>query len=278
MSSSSILTMACLLASLLAGAAVVTAADWNLTASYSCIQSKGKLLGTEVVHLPGRYINFDDYLTAAGYFGNLSGWATAPGMPEKLLVAVMGMIVLSIVVNTASRIAELTKRSAEHEAAMAALKVQHKQELQQLRSEIAEAEQTAAAAAAARENAAARAAEPHPDAVQLAAWTDAVRQAFTDLRLLNAEAPGTMVTPALQAVKRRNACLADIPTQSNQHVRRTREAVHDALRARLGEWLEAQLLLTGWPAMITEQQQADLLASVSSLDNFLPCNVTAATA
>uniref|UniRef100_A0A383VGM6 Uncharacterized protein n=1 Tax=Tetradesmus obliquus TaxID=3088 RepID=A0A383VGM6_TETOB len=135
-----------LLASLLASAAAVTtAADWNTTAgynySYSFIESAGGLQGTQIA-FPARYISFHDYSGAAGYFGNLSGWATAPGMQQHLLVALLLLVLLFTKVDSAARIAELEKRCAEFEAAAAAAAAAGAPKRQQPRVNPAELEAT----------------------------------------------------------------------------------------------------------------------------------------
>jgi hypothetical protein len=204
-------------------------------AAASYLQSEGKLLGKELIQMPARYISIEAYESAAGYFGNLSGWVTAPGMLQNLLVAVLLLVVLHTRVSSA-------RAAAEYQAEAAALTVQHEKQLQLLRSEAAAARAAAEQDAEAARAEAAAAAAKREDA-HTAEQLHAVKVAYTDMRLLAAEAPGCMSTSKLRKVKARNACLARIPTQSNQYVKYTAEGVHAVMRESLEQWLHAQLLL-----------------------------------
>jgi hypothetical protein len=252
-----------------------------MTAGYSnsCLQllARGQQLGTELMALPSRYIMISSLTPEAiptvdldGYFGNLAGWVTAPDMQQHLLLAVLALAALHAAYSIGA-----ASSSKQHDAAVAALKAQYKQQLQQLRTRHAEqlqqlqqlvhlpgfdeegARAKQEAAAAKREAAPGReeAAEARPDCEALSSCGETaaivdLRMAFTDQRLLAASKPGSMNILELRQVKKRNPCLKGIPTQSNQHVKRTPEAVHAALHVTLEQWLEEQLLLPAVPVAV----------------------------
>jgi hypothetical protein len=268
-----------LLAPAALGAAAFSAPQCNLTAGYSNsylqLLARGQQLGTELMALPSRYIMISSLTPEAiptvdldGYFGNLAGWVTAPDMQQHLLLAISAALAM-LALHAAYSIGAASS-SKQHDVGFAAMKAQHKQQLQQLCTRHAEqlqqlqqlvhlpgldeegAQAKQKAAAAKREAApakeAAAEARPYCEAVSSCGETAAIvslKMAFTDQRLLAASGcqAGSMNIVELRQVKKRNACLKGIPTQSNQHVKLTQEAVHAALQIRLEQWLEEQLLL-----------------------------------
>jgi ElaB/YqjD/DUF883 family membrane-anchored ribosome-binding protein len=189
---------------------------------------------------------------------------TAPGIQQNLVLVVLALVALH-----AAYIIGAASSSKQHDVEVAALKAQHEQQLQQLGTEhteqlqqlqqpihcptfLEEGQQAMQDVPAARQNAAAPTREVAAEANsqrkavtkcdETAAITN-LRVAFTDQRLLAASKPGSMDIVELRQIKKCNPCLKGVPTQSNQHVKRTREAVHAALQIRLEQWLEENLLL-----------------------------------